>query len=157
MLEGDYPMPDTTPRTLALGAATITIINVGDMMFDLTEALNVSESAWRPQYGTAFEGRRPYPSQSVHIALPGASMLVDANRELTPEVRIIAAPGESPGHQVVRVHSRGQTFYCLGDLCHHAVELEHPEWMVEWADAEASLASRRALIEAALAENAMLV
>jgi glyoxylase-like metal-dependent hydrolase (beta-lactamase superfamily II) len=262
-------MPDTTPRTLTLGTATITIINVGDMMLDLAEALNVSESAWQPQYGTSFEGRRPFPSQSVHISLPGASILVDANdyalavppgsdfyspdyqpppslveqlltrgihaedvthlivthahfdhyvgtttqrnasyvprfpnarvflgradwdepetqealqdpastdshtfgvlhelgllelvdgnRDLTAEVRIIAAPGESPGHQIVRVHSQGQTFYCLGDLCHHAVELEHPEWMVQWTDTDANLASRRALIEAALAENAILV
>jgi len=79
MLEGDYLMPDATPRTLTLGTATITLVNVGDMMFDLAEALNVSESAWRPQYGTSFEGRKPFPSQSVHISLPGASIVVDAN------------------------------------------------------------------------------
>ena len=28
--------------------------------------------------------------------------LVDGNLDLTPEVRILAAPGESPGHQIVR-------------------------------------------------------
>jgi glyoxylase-like metal-dependent hydrolase (beta-lactamase superfamily II) len=239
------------------------------MMVDMSEELNAPKSEWRPLYGSIFEGPRPFPSQSVHIALPGASILVDANdypqaiamepsflppnytpppgiteqlasigirsedithlvithahfdhymgitielngsyiprfpnarvylgrpdwelpetqkdlrdpdsmdsrtlgaierlgllepvegkRDLVPGVRIIAAPGETPGHQIVLVHSQGQTLYCLGDLFHHPVEVEHPTWMVKWADANANVASRRALIEAALQEDALLV
>lgn len=262
-------MSSITPRTVMLGDATISIINAGDMMVDMAEELSVPESKWRPHYGSTFAGIKPYPSHSVHIALPGASILVDANdyqqaialepsflppnytpppgvveqlaslgirgedithlvithahfdhyigttverngsyvprfpnarvflgrpdwdnrgtqkalrdphslqsrtlailqrqgllelvegnRELSPEVRIIAAPGESPGHQVVRVHSQGQTLYSLGDLFHHPVEVEHPAWMVKWARAGANLASRRRLIEAALQEHAILV
>src|SRR2546427_8867771 len=41
--------------------------------------------------------------------------LVEGNRTLTPAVQLIAAPGESAGHQLVRVQSEGQTLYCLGD------------------------------------------
>ena len=261
--------PETTPRTITLGDAAITIINAGDMMVDMAEELSAPESEWRPLYGSTFAGARPYPSQSVHIALPGASVLVDANdyaqaivlepsflppgytpppgvveqlasigvrpenithlvithahfdhymgttlerngsyvprfpnarvflgradweypetqealrdpdsldshtfgvlhrhgllelvegnRDLAPAVRIIAAPGESPGHQIVRVHSRGQTLYCVGDLFHHPVEVEHPTWMAKWADAGTNLASRRRLIESALQEHAILV
>src|SRR5579864_5231566 len=59
----------------------------------------------------------------------GLLELVDGNLDLTPEVRILAAPGESPGHQIVHVHSQGQTLYCLGDLFHHPVEVEQPAWM----------------------------
>lgn len=261
-------MPDMTPRTLTLGVTTITILNAGDMMFDLARTLNIPAHEWRPRYNTAFEGRAIFPSQSVHIALPGASILVDANdyahtvpgsdfavpdyvpppslvdqllsrgiapedithliithahfdhysgttierdgvylprfpnarvflgradwdwpntqlsltdpasddshtfgvlhtrgllelvegnRDLAPEVRIIAAPGESPGHQIVRVHSQGHTLYCLGDLIHHPVEAENPAWMVRWANPETNLASRRALLQAALQENALLL
>jgi glyoxylase-like metal-dependent hydrolase (beta-lactamase superfamily II) len=258
-----------TPRTLSLGGATITIINAGDMLVDMAEDLSAPESKWRPLYGSSFACAQPYPSQSVHIALPGMSILVDANdyqqaialepsylppdytpppgvveqlvsigippedithlvithahfdhymgttverdgsyvprfpnapvflgradwdnrgtqkalrdphslqsrtfavlhrlgllelvegdRDLSPEVRIIAAPGESPGHQVVRVHSQGQTLYCLGDLFHHPVEVEHPSWMAKWARAGANLASRHKLIPAALQEHALLV
>jgi glyoxylase-like metal-dependent hydrolase (beta-lactamase superfamily II) len=87
----------------------------------------------------------------------GMLELVDGNIELTPEVRILAAPGESPGHQIVRVHSQGQTLYCLGDLFHHPVEVEQPAWMVKWADAYTNLTSRQRLIQAALQENALLV
>lgn len=262
-------MPYTTPRILSLGDATITIMNAGDMVVNMAEELNVPESEWRPLYGSTLEGGRPFPSQSVHIALGGASILVDANnyalaisldsaflppdytpppgiveqlasagvqatsithlvithahfdhyigttfeqdgrfvprfpnarvylgradwedpetqkdlldpdsleshtlavlhergllelidgnRDLMPGVRIIAAPGESPGHQIVRVHAQGQTLYCLGDLFHHPVEVVHPAWMVKWANASTNEASRRALIEAALQEHAILI
>ena len=262
-------MSNATPHTIALGDATITIVNVGDMMVDMAQEIAAPESAWQPLYGAIFAGSRPYPSQCAHIALEGASILVDAgdyaqaisldssylpphyapppgvvqqllsrsirpedithliithahfdhyagstierdggyvprfpnarvflgradwdypetqdalqdpesldshtfgvlhklgllelvvgDLDVTPGVRIISAPGESPGHQVVRVHSQGQTFYCLGDLFHHPAEVEHPAWMVKWADASANLSSRQALIKAALQENALLL
>ena len=262
-------MSNTTPFTTSLGDATITVVNAGDMVFDITEMMAVPESEWRPLYGSSLEGSRPFPSQCVHIALPGASILVDVNDyalaislapsylppdyspppdvieqllsqgihpedithvvithahfdhyngttierdgsyfprfpnarvflgradwdwaetqnalrdpdsldsrtfgvlqkhgllelvdgdlDLATEVRILAAPGESPGHQIVRLYSQGQTLYCLGDLFHHPAEVEHPAWMLKWADADANFASRQRLIQAALQENAFLV
>lgn len=87
----------------------------------------------------------------------GLLELVDDNLDLTPEVRILVAPGESPGHQIVRVHSQGQILYCIGDLFHHPVEVEQPAWMVKWADAPANLTSRQRLLQAALQEHALLV
>ena len=255
------------PRTLALGAATVTIVNVGDSLWRLADELPVPESEWRPRYAAAFERPLLFPSQCVHVRLPAASLLVDASlydyppgspqrppgyapppdlsaqlaavgvrpddvthlvlthlhpdhyngatierdgddwprfpnarcligradweqpeiqqaladpvslesrtlgvlrrsgllepcdgdRDLVPGVRIIAAPGESPGHQIVRVHSTDQTLYCLGDLYHHPVEVEQPTWMSEWCDPAANLASRQALASAALAERVLLV
>jgi glyoxylase-like metal-dependent hydrolase (beta-lactamase superfamily II) len=256
-------------RTIPLGKARVSVINVGDLILSLSEEMNVPESEWRPRYIAIFERPSPFPSQCIHIALPGASMLVDAgdyalsappdspylpsnyrpppdlmaqlleigvrpedithlvithahfdhyngvttehdgryapcfpnarcflgkadwehpetqealqdpnsleshtlgalhregllelvegNRDLVPSVSIIASPGESPGHQIVRVHSRGQTLYCLGDLYHHSIEVEQPTWMVTWANPDAILASRHALVKAALEENALLI
>src|SRR5215471_16268431 len=65
-------------RTISLGSATITVINVGDILFRLAETISVPESEWRPRYGEIFEQTLTFPSQCVHIALPGVSMLVDA-------------------------------------------------------------------------------
>jgi glyoxylase-like metal-dependent hydrolase (beta-lactamase superfamily II) len=72
-------------------------------------------------------------------------------------IRIIAAPGESPGHQIVRVHAGGQSLYYLGDLIHHPIEIEQPSWMVPWADPAATRASREALLADAPSEDALLV
>ncbi len=71
--------------------------------------------------------------------------------------QILPAPGETPGHQIVRVRSAGRTLYCLGDLYHHPVEVEQPTWAAHWNDRAAALASRQALVAAALAEDALLV
>ncbi len=257
-------------RTIALGAATVSIINTGDVRLTLAEITNAPESAWRPRYSGIFDQPLFFPSQCVHIALPDASVMVDANdfalstppgspyaqsanyqpppdllaqlsergirpedithllithahfdhyagitrlrdgryvpsfpharcflgradwdypetqealsdpdsadshtfgvlqqagllelvegdRDLTAAVSIIAAPGESPGHQIVRVSSEGQTLYCLGDLYHHPAEVEHPSWMSVWDEVNTNIASRSALAEAALANNALLV
>lgn len=91
----------------------------------------------------------------VHQA--GRLELVDRPLELAEGVQIIPAPGETPGHQIVRVQSEGQTLYCLGDLYHHPIEVDYPEWQVHWAEPETSRRSRQALVAAALAEDALLV
>jgi len=76
---------------------------------------------------------------------------------LSNEVQIVPAPGETLGHQVVRVQSQGHNLYCVGDLYHHPVEVEQPEWMVHWAHAKTNLASKQKIVQAALAENALLI
>jgi glyoxylase-like metal-dependent hydrolase (beta-lactamase superfamily II) len=87
----------------------------------------------------------------------GQLELVEGDLNLGNGVRLIHAPGETQGHHIVRVESEGKVLYCLGDLFHHQVEVEQPQWTMSWADQERILASRRALIEAALAEDALLV
>jgi len=77
----------------------------------------------------------------------GVLDLVTGERELVPGIRIIPSPGESPGHQVLKVQSDGQTAYCVGDLFHHSAEVENPEWMAPWCDAPTNLRSRRTIIE----------
>jgi len=83
--------------------------------------------------------------------------IVEGRREIAPGVAILPAPGETAGHQIVRVHSAGRTLYYLGDLYHHVVEVEQPGWVAHWCKKEATLASRAALVEAALAEDALLI
>lgn len=86
----------------------------------------------------------------------GLLELVAGPLSLAPGVDVIPAPGETPGHQIVRVQSEGQTLYILGDLVHSPVEIERPDWMVTWATREPMLASRRRLLDNALAEGALL-
>lgn len=83
--------------------------------------------------------------------------LVEDRLDLGGGVEIIPAPGETAGHQIVRIHSEGDTLYCLGDLYHHPCEFINPDWRVGWADPALTRASRQALIPNALAENALLI
>ncbi len=87
----------------------------------------------------------------------GVLQLVEGNIDVVDGITIFAAPGETRGHQIVRVQSGGETLYCLGDLYHHPVEFAQPEWKVSWANAETIMASRQALTTRALDENALLI
>jgi glyoxylase-like metal-dependent hydrolase (beta-lactamase superfamily II) len=87
----------------------------------------------------------------------GALRLVEAPERLADGIDILPAPGETPGHQVVRVESAGETLFIIGDLLHHTVELAHPDWMVRWAEPETMRETRRWLFDEALARNASLI
>lgn len=68
--------------------------------------------------------------------------LIDADTEIAPGVTVLPAPGESPGHVVVRIETGAAPVYVLGDLVHHGVEVAHPTWNPPHADHEPLLASR---------------
>ncbi len=87
----------------------------------------------------------------------GLLELVEGIREVVPGVTMIPAPGESPGHSIIRVSSGGENLYAVGDLFHHASEIEHLDWIVPWADAAGMGASRQRLLEDAIATDAVVV
>jgi glyoxylase-like metal-dependent hydrolase (beta-lactamase superfamily II) len=83
--------------------------------------------------------------------------LVDGEHEVISGVTMIHAPGESPGHAIVRLRSAGETFYALGDLFHHACEVAHLDWVSSGRDAAAMRHSRERLLADAVASRATLV
>jgi glyoxylase-like metal-dependent hydrolase (beta-lactamase superfamily II) len=82
--------------------------------------------------------------------------LVDEEREIAPGVTMVPAPGESPGHCVVRLESAGEVFYVLGDIVHHACEIEHPDWSPPHADAGALATARERIFPTIASERALL-
>ncbi len=83
---------------------------------------------------------------------------VDGDRALTNEIEILAAPGETPGHQIVRARLfGGQNVYCIGDLFHHEVEYANPDWQVYWCDAAVNARSRARIMNMAREDNAAII
>jgi glyoxylase-like metal-dependent hydrolase (beta-lactamase superfamily II) len=91
------------------------------------------------------------------VAEAGLLDLVDGEREVVPGVTMIPAPGESPGHSIMRISSECETLYAVGDLFHYAAEVEHPDWMAPWADPRLMRASRRKLLGDAVSADALVV
>jgi glyoxylase-like metal-dependent hydrolase (beta-lactamase superfamily II) len=87
----------------------------------------------------------------------GLLELVDGKREIAPGVTIVPAPGESPGHCVVRLESAGEVCYILGDIIHHACEVAHPGWGPPHADSDALVATRERIFPILASESALLV
>lgn len=127
---------------------------------------------WRPRFRNArhWLGRadwedapaRQQPDSLLNrhlgpVAAAGRLELVDRDTTIVPGVTMVPAPGESPGHCLVRVQSGGADFWFLGDLFHHPVEVAHLDWVSEGRDAAVMLASRQRLVAAALASDALLV
>src|SRR5262249_4946811 len=65
------------PRTVTLGGARVTILNVGDLFLRMGEEMNVPEEA-HGAYAADLDRPQLYPSQSVLIELQGVTVLVDA-------------------------------------------------------------------------------
>jgi glyoxylase-like metal-dependent hydrolase (beta-lactamase superfamily II) len=82
--------------------------------------------------------------------------LIDGDVPVAPGIDLLHAPGESPGHSVVRVRSVGATFFCLGDLFHHVAEVEHLGWLPAGRDPVASVSSRRRFVEEAIESKALV-
>jgi glyoxylase-like metal-dependent hydrolase (beta-lactamase superfamily II) len=87
----------------------------------------------------------------------GQLELVEDVRPLVEGVTVLPSPGETPGHLSVKVESGGEILYCIGDLYHHVVEVEQPQWAVTWSVLSEITATRQAFVPVALQENAQLV
>jgi glyoxylase-like metal-dependent hydrolase (beta-lactamase superfamily II) len=91
------------------------------------------------------------------IERAGLLQLVGGQHEVVPGVTMVHAPGESPGHSIVRVESGGQRFYFLGDLFHHPCEVANLDWVSGGRDAAVMRASRERLLAEAVPAGATLV
>ena len=76
----------------------------------------------------------------------GLLEMVDREREIVPGVTMISAPGETPGHCIVRVESLGRRFYYLGDLIDMLCVFDHLDWVSPRRDSQVLPASRRRVL-----------
>ncbi len=54
--------------------------------------------------------------------------LIDEEIDIVPGIRLLKAPGHTPGHIALSITSRGERLYDLVDTAIHPIQLEHPEW-----------------------------
>ncbi len=105
------------------------------------------------------ERERPDSALALHfgpLARLGSLDLADDDHEVVPGVTMLNAPGETPGHAIVRVASAGERFYFLGDLFHHTCEVVHTDWYSPGRDRDVLQNSRERLLAEAVATNATL-
>jgi glyoxylase-like metal-dependent hydrolase (beta-lactamase superfamily II) len=87
----------------------------------------------------------------------GQLSLLDHETEIIPGIHVVSAPGHTPGHMAVVVSSNHEQLICISDAALHPIHLAQPDWysVVDVAPDQA-LASRRRLLEWAVAENALV-
>jgi glyoxylase-like metal-dependent hydrolase (beta-lactamase superfamily II) len=88
----------------------------------------------------------------------GQLVLTRGDTDVCPHVRVLAAPGETDGHQVVEITDAAGTAYYLGDLVHFAFEFSEPGWLTAVVKEPAAVAaSRRRICERAITSGADVV
>jgi len=87
----------------------------------------------------------------------GLLELVDDEREVAPGVTMLATPGESPGHCIVRVDSDGERFYFLGDLVHLSCEIDHVEWRPPQSRSDELVGVRKRVLRDVAREQALVM
>lgn len=81
----------------------------------------------------------------------GQLQLLDGDHTVADGVELQPAPGHTPGHQIVRVRSRGSLALITGDAFNHPIQIPHPAWPsgTDSDPAEASRTRRSILAELA--------
>lgn len=85
-------------------------------------------SAWRAMGSIEAEGRLDLDPE---------------DREIVPGLRVVHAPGHTPGHRSVLVGSDDTLALLTGDLLHLPIQVEHPEWPSSHDEDPAAAASSR--------------
>lgn len=94
------------------------------------------------------------------LAVDRAGMLdlVEGEQEVTPGVRVIPAPGHTPGHMAVALTEGAQRAVFLADAVLGEVNFAHPDWTsVTDADRAQAARTRRQLLDAASRDAATVV
>lgn len=83
--------------------------------------------------------------------------LADSEVEVAPGIRLITAPGHTPGHLCVALTSGSEMAVYTGDMFHHPAQIDHPEWSPLFdVLPEMSAETRRAMFERARREELLL-
>jgi glyoxylase-like metal-dependent hydrolase (beta-lactamase superfamily II) len=84
--------------------------------------------------------------------------LADGEQEIAPGVRLLPLPGHTPGHMGVAFTAGQESAVYVGDLVHHPLQIEHPEWSPVFdALPPLSRETRRSLVERARRERSLVL
>lgn len=92
------------------------------------------------------------------LADSGQLELLDGEKEIMPGVHFISTPGHTADHASIVLSSGGETAIFMGDLVHHAVQIERPAWIPAFDILPLlTLETKKRLIERAIRDRALLI
>lgn len=119
----------------------------------------LSKIDWDHASQPAVLAQRPdLPDKLLPLAHAERLDLADGEQEIAPGVRLLPLPGHTPGHTGVAFTSGQETAVYVGDLLHHPLQVEHPEWSSTFdALPPLSRETRRTLLERARREGSLIL
>lgn len=84
--------------------------------------------------------------------------LVTSGDEIVPGVRVLSAPGHTPGHACIAFSAGDEQLLFVGDLFYSAEEIADPEWFAYFDyDPAQAIATRRRIFTAAVREETVVM
>jgi glyoxylase-like metal-dependent hydrolase (beta-lactamase superfamily II) len=86
--------------------------------------------------------KRPENSQLTHLfstarqrflAISEQFEKAENNTEVLPGIKLMPAPGHSPGNALLEITSAAQKLLCIGDIIHINIEFQRPDYLA-WLD-----------------------
>ena len=125
----------------------------------------IDRDFWYPADATRYAGARGadvnrdvFEDSVQPILDAGLADLVSDRFEVAPGITLHAAPGHTPGHLFLRVESRGEVAFFVGDIMHHPMQVHRPDWnSVYCEDPDEAARTRRRVLDLAADQHARVV
>jgi glyoxylase-like metal-dependent hydrolase (beta-lactamase superfamily II) len=116
-----------------------------------TYLLQRADREWLSELARDEEEDRVIDTLLLHpLERDGRLTLLEGNHPLADGIEIRLAPGHTPGHQIVRLRSKGARAIITADTFNHPIQLAHPDWPsgTDTVPAQAATTRRSVLAEA---------
>jgi len=88
----------------------------------------------------------------------GLADLVDMDHRIDEAIRLVPAPGHTPGHVAVEIQGADQRILLTGDAFHHPLQCCYPQWSTRFcADPEHARRTRQSLLEACARDGTLVL
>jgi glyoxylase-like metal-dependent hydrolase (beta-lactamase superfamily II) len=84
-------------------------------------------------------------------------LLANDNAEVFPGIKLIPAPGHTPGNIMVEISSEGESVLCIGDIIHSQKEFINPEYLTMFDVNPQQAVSTRQKVLSDIADSGQLV
>ncbi|MGZ9112087.1 MAG: MBL fold metallo-hydrolase, partial [Rhodoplanes sp.] len=124
--------------------------------------VNAAEYNWWTESGRVEklpDARKPL-GQRIQTVFPAWKnfTLIEGEKEIAPGIRLVNAPGHTPGHAAFHVSSGGQQLMISNDTAYvPALLAPHPEWQGAYdQDGPLAVETRRKLLDRVIADKMMI-
>jgi glyoxylase-like metal-dependent hydrolase (beta-lactamase superfamily II) len=85
---------------------------------------------WESHHATEPDSEyiRPWQDSVLPVVAAGLVDCVASTHEIMSGIRLHPAPGHTPGNVILELSAEGQSAVMSGDVVHHPVQIERPDW-----------------------------
>lgn len=106
---------------------------------------------------SADAGYGAFADSVLPVVESGQALVVDDGHDLDGCLKLEPAPGHTPGNVVILLQSRGERGVFAGDVLHHPIQVERPEWSAAFCEDRVQSALTRRRFVATYADTGTLV